>query len=223
MKKFLETLKDMFFLLVHPYKKYKEIIQKPISLRPLVTTVLLLFLSSTASTGYMRIRGRAVIANQDPLILNAEMMNKLQQLLEINFAQLCVSYIIMSLMSILVVAIILNIVTALMKCQISFKQNLVLVSYSWFPMVIANILTTVIMFVSPIEKTLFTNSIYELILQKFIQNATIMNLVKNIDVFYLWTLFLIAAGLQLLCKAKGIKWYIVVFLMFGLPLQFSFF
>lgn len=215
MKKINHIFSNLLIVLRKPFIFFDYLRKEEVSLKPLLVVVFGLAVISLLSTLVLRVKVMNIVVSD----LNKD---AIAHVLSIDYTQYFIQILLLSLYSILMVSIITFIMSTLSKSNLSFKQNIILVSYSWAPMILASILTLLFLIIVNSEKALMATGLFSLIIPKNLIGTKIINLLNIFDPFYFWTLFLLATGMKTYFH-KGKKiWYIITFLIFGLPLLFSF-
>lgn len=214
-QEYKETCWDMLCLWLHPKQKFHELAGKPISLRPLLVLLLVLFLCSFTSSSYLHIRAQQLLASGLQGFQGSQEL--LVQIAQTDMIPYGISIFFAPLLSILMVAIILFIMATLSRSETTFRQNVVLVCYAWTPMIFASILMTLLSCISPVAISMVAQSIYDYVIPAALHDQSLYLLLTRVDPFYLWTLGLMACGCSVLYQKGGRLWYLVLFVVMELP------
>lgn len=212
-KEYKETFIDMWNVCLRPQSTLKKLANKPLSLKPLIILIISLFICTSLSTFYLHYQANRMIASSQDIMY----YESIKTIAETNMMQYCLTLFFAPLISILSVAIIMFIISTLAHTEMTFKQNLVLVSYSWMPMLLASLLTTLLTFVLPITTTIIAQSFYDYIVPQSFHQQTWYFMLMRIDPFYMWTLFILATGCRVYYGKGGKIWYLIIFALMALP------
>lgn len=212
MGSYLETVADMVSMMLHPHRTFKEVMRKTFSWRPLMIDLILLFLCAGGNVCLLYIRANHII--QDGSVAEfGEQVSIVKQIASVDIGSYLISLFTAPLISILFIAIVLYIISSLMHTETSFRQSVILVSYSWFPMIVAGVLTTLCILFFPIEITLTESNLFDMVLP----DGILAEILSKIDLFYIWTLYVIATGACYLYRRGRMRWYVIVFVLLELP------
>lgn len=218
-QEYKETWMDICNLWMHPYKTYQALMKKPLSLKPFMVLLVFLFLCSLISGIYLHSKALALMGNPQGFDGSLTIIAEIAQT---DMIQYCISIFFAPIVSILSVAIMMFIMATMVRANTTFKQNVVLVSYAWTPMMIASVITTICACVFPVQISLTANTVFDYIIPMQFHNEFLYQVVSILDPFYIWTLVLLAMGASLLYKKGGKWWYLVIFVILELPVLVKF-
>lgn len=208
LQEYKETWLDIFGLWKHPHQTYQALMKKPLTLRPFLINTCVLFVCSLLSGIYLHMQAQNFTGDVNAMITEIANTDMLQYCIAIFFAPV---------ISILAVSIMMFIMGTLARSTTSFKQNVVLVSYAWTPMLIASVITTIFAYVYPIQTSMLAQNIFDYLIPIQFHHSFLYQFLSQIDPFYIWSLLLLAMGASYLYGKGGKWWYLIIFGIMELP------
>lgn len=210
-----EILQDIFVGMIWPKKTIKRILNRPANLRPMFIMILILLILSILSMWFIKYK----VKTMNPTMLSQIFTNNQKEVDTIvgsNIIQLGLQVFYTLVIALILSSAYLKVVVFFAKVNLTFKDCIRLVSYSYGPNIISALIMTILVFTFPVEKTMFAQSIAEII---FGSESVLTEFFNLIDIFYIWT----AVNLFRYCKyfpnkKKKTTWRYFVLAIFLLPI-----
>ena len=214
MNEYLMIIKDIFEGMFRPKKCFQSIYERELSMKPLFVVVSIM--GGLSLISMVRIQNSAISINSGELplyILNN--YENFELILSSDLSNMIMQVIYSLLITQLISTCLLKLLVWVMKAEIEFKKCLILVCYSWGPNILASFLLTVLVLFMPVEKTMFAQGLFEIILGS---SSLVYKCFRIVDPFYVWSIIVLVCYLGLFpSKSKNKKWHYWAFAVYLIP------
>ena len=214
MNEYILILKDIFGGMLKPKKHFLFIKERDLSFKPLLVVIVVMILLTLVSM--IRIQQAAISLNNGelPLFVLAN-KEKFDLIVGSTIFQMTIQTIYSLLVALLTSSIFLMLVVWIAKVDIDFKKCLALVCYSWGPNILAAALLTLFVLCLPIERTMFAQGLFEVILGSSFKYLGFINV---LDPFYIWSVFVLGHYLANFPNIKNkTGWHYWVYAIYLIP------
>ena len=212
-----ETVQNIFNIFYRPRVVFADIKKKKQNIMPLIVVSLTITLISSVGVIYLFNKAKEIV-NYNLIANYTYATERIEQIANTQMVPYIVSLFISAVFSIVFVAIIMFAISRFLKYESTLVDIINIVSYSWCPMIISNLVTVVLMFVVPLERSFNAKTLVDYLCDKNSMEIQLYKIVSSIDPMYIWFLILLAFGLGVVYDKKKYKWYIATIVVWGLPI-----
>lgn len=210
---YIQIIKDIFIGMFKQKEVYKRIEKRPVNERPLIANMIILMIFSAISILYIRSKALSYQGNLPDFILDR--IDNYNTIVTMHPVQLLLQVFYTLVISFLASSVYIKIAAWIGKAKVTFRECCVLASYSWGPNVIASAIMTLLVLIMPIEKTMFAQSIFDII----ITNPTAKEFFTILDPFYIYSIFIIFKYTGYIPAKNGRRyWHIWILIIFLFPI-----
>ena len=214
-----EIMQNILRVFYNPRIVFDEIGKKKQSIFPLFTVSLIITAISSIGVIYLNNKANDIISSG--IANDYGNIERIEQIATTQTAPYIVSLFITAAFSILFVALVMFAISRLFKYDSLLIDVINIVTYSWCPMIISNLVTVVLMFVVPLNKSFGATALVDYIVDKDAVGEVMYNIMSNVDPMYIWFLILLAYGLGIVYSKKKYKWYIATAIVWLLPIALN--
>lgn len=216
MKSIVLFFKKSALIALNPVNNFSIIKREELNLKDLKYLLLALTVISIISSNKIVEICNSLVANENYYSLSEAQIAYVKELATLSVWSYAVTLITSVIFSFLFIVVVLYIVGRIFKMNNSFIETSSIVVYGWFPMLISTVVVAFLIYVLPEEKVIFNSNVIGLLISGRIKESVFFQIIEQIDVFYLWSLFIICCGLCHYLKHR-VLWIVTVLLVFVIP------